>query len=385
MLTLRFHDFTESWVTCDLGSLTKIYDGTHQTPKYVKSGVPFYSVEHVTADQFDKTKFISETVFENESKRANVEKGDILMTRIGSIGVSKYIDWEVRASFYVSLALIKKSNKIDGRYLNSAIQSETFQRELWKRAIHAAFPQKINLGEISHCKIHVPKIEEQQKIAAFLSSVDTKIEQLNRKKALLEQYKKGMMQKLFSQEIRFKDEQGKEYPDWEKKKVSEVFRITRGNVLAVNQLTACLESDHIYPVFSSQTKNNGLMGYYTDYLYENAITWTTDGANAGEVKYRDGKFYCTNVCGVLLSKEGFANQCASEMLNRITKKYVSYVGNPKLMNNVMAIIKIYFPCIEEQQKIAAFLSSIDKKIDLVAKQLQQAQTFKKGLLQQMFV
>ena len=194
-----------------------------------------------------------------------------------------------------------------------------------------------------------------------------------------------MMQKLFSQEIRFKDEQGKEYPDWEKKKVSEVFRITRGNVLAVNQLTACLESDHIYPVFSSQTKNNGLMGYYTDYLYENAITWTTDGANAGEVKYRDGKFYCTNVCGVLLSKEGFANQCASEMLNRITKKYVSYVGNPKLMNNVMAIIKIYFPCIEEQQKIAAFLSSIDKKIDLVAKQLQQAQTFKKGLLQQMFV
>ena len=216
-----------------------------------------------------------------------------------------------------------------------------------------------------------------KKIAAFLSSVDTKIEQLNRKKALLEQYKKGMMQKLFSQEIRFKDEKGKEYPDWEGKKVSEVFKITRGNVLAVNKITTCLESGHIYPVFSSQTRNNGLMGYYTDYLYDNAITWTTDGANAGEVKYRDGRFYCTNVCGVLLSKEGFANQCVSEMLNKVTRKYVSYVGNPKLMNNVMAIIKIRFPSVDEQQKIAAFLSAIDKKIELVAAQLKQAQTFKK--------
>jgi type I restriction enzyme S subunit len=56
-----------------------------------------------------------------------------------------------------------------------------------------------------------------------------------------------------------------------------------------------------YPVYSSQTKNNGLAGYYSDFLYENAITWTTDGANAGDVNYRSGKFYCTNVCGVLLS------------------------------------------------------------------------------------
>ncbi|MDE0315583.1 MAG: restriction endonuclease subunit S, partial [Candidatus Poribacteria bacterium] len=175
------------------------------------------------------------------------------------------------------------------------------------------------------------------------------------------------------------------YLDWEEKKISEIFKITRGNVLAVNEMTTCLEADHVYPVFSSQTKDNGLLGYYTDYLYESAITWTTDGANAGEVKYRDGKFYCTNVCGVLLSKEGFANQCISEILNKVTRKYVSYVGNPKLMNNVMATIKICLPQLKEQQKIAAFLSSIDKKIELVAEQLKQAQTFKKGLLQQMFI
>jgi type I restriction enzyme S subunit len=82
------------------------------------------------------------------------------------------------------------------------------------------------------------------------------------------------------------------------------------------------------------------MGYYKDYLYSDAITWTTDGANAGTVRMRSGKFYCTNVCGVLLSDDGYANKAVTEALNNIAWKYVSHVGNPKLMNNVMSEIVI---------------------------------------------
>ena len=140
-----------------------------------------------------------------------------------------------------------------------------------------------------------------------------------------------------------------------------------------------------YPVYSSQTKDNGLMGYYKDYLYEDAITWTTDGANAGTVNYRAGKFYCTNVCGVLLSNEVTANQMIAEALNNVAKGYVSYVGNPKLMNNVMADIEIMIPThAEEREKLSVFFRNLDNLITLHQKKFEQLTILKKYMLQKMF-
>ena len=144
-----------------------------------------------------------------------------------------------------------------------------------------------------------------------------------------------------------------------------MFKVTRGYVLAATETSPDISNDNIYPVYSSQTKNEGLMGYYSDYLYEDAITWTTDGANAGTVKFRKGKFYCTNVCGVLLSNEGIANKAVAEALNAVAWKYVSHVGNPKLMNNVMSEIEIMIPkSVEEQLKISEYLDTFDNLITL---------------------
>ena len=144
-----------------------------------------------------------------------------------------------------------------------------------------------------------------------------------------------------------------------------MFKVTRGYVLAAT-LTADSQSETMpFPVYSSQTKDNGLMGFYKDYLYEDAITWTTDGANAGTVNYRAGKFYCTNVCGVLLSDKIAANQMVAEALNNVAKGYVSYVGNPKLMNNVMADIEIMIPPKqEEREQISKFFEYLDDLITL---------------------
>ena len=152
---------------------------------------------------------------------------------------------------------------------------------------------------------------------------------------------------------------------WEQRKVSELFRVTRGYVLAATQTETTKTDEKPYPVYSSQTKDKGLMGYYKDYLYEDAITWTTDGANAGTVNYRAGKFYCTNVCGVLLSNEVKANQMIAEVLNSVAKGYVSYVGNPKLMNNVMADIVIQIPTqAEEREQLSSFFAKLDNLITL---------------------
>ncbi|MES9688819.1 restriction endonuclease subunit S, partial [Bacillus sp. JJ353] len=128
-----------------------------------------------------------------------------------------------------------------------------------------------------------------------------------------------------------------------------------------------------------------LLGYYNKYLFDTAITWTTDGANAGTVNFRKGKFYSTNVNGVLLSNEGYANKTVAEILNRIAWKYVSKVGNPKLMNNVMADIQIWVPSIQEQNKIGEFLNRIDDTIDLHQRELDALKETKKAFLQKMFV
>jgi type I restriction enzyme S subunit len=197
---IRFKDedgkeFPE-WEERRLNEVVKIYDGTHQTPIYVDEGIPFYSVEHVTSNQFTKTKYISREVFEKENKRVKLERGDILMTRIGSIGVAKLINWEVEGSFYVSLALLKNNNAISNEYLAHFIHSRFFQNELWKRTIHVAFPQKINLGEIGECIVKLPSLSEQQKIASFLSTIDEKIDYKKDQIRKMESWKKGLLQQM---------------------------------------------------------------------------------------------------------------------------------------------------------------------------------------------
>lgn len=173
--------------------------------------------------------------------------------------------------------------------------------------------------------------------------------------------------------------------EWEKKNIGDTFRLTRGEVLAVNKTSSKKAITMPFPVYSSQTANHGLMGYYSQYLFENAITWTTDGANAGTVNYRAGKFYCTNVCGVLLNDAGYANPAIATALNRKAWKYVSKVGNPKLMNNVMAEINIYMPLtIEEQKSISAFLLSFDALLINQEQKVKKLEQFRQAMLTKLF-
>jgi type I restriction enzyme S subunit len=265
-------------------------------------------------------------------------------------------------------------------YINTKLK-----KEISKLAKGVSISNVYN-SDLKTLTLKLPSLPEQTKIASFLTAVDDKLQALKHKLTLLEQYKKGVMQKIFAQELRFKDENGKNYPDWEEKKVKDVFIVTRGNVLSMTLVSNEQNEKNLYPVYSSQTKNKGLSGFYNKYLFEDCITWTTDGAGAGDVNFRKGKFYCTNVCGVLKSDNGYANTFVAEILNSVSRKYVSYVGNPKLMNNVMSEIKISIPIsINEQTKIASFLSAIDEKIEKTTQLLTQTETFKKGLLQRMFV
>lgn len=173
--------------------------------------------------------------------------------------------------------------------------------------------------------------------------------------------------------------------EWKEVKVSDIFRVTRGQVLATTQISEEKTDTYKYPVYSSQTKNEGLLGYYDKYLFETAITWTTDGANAGTVNYREGKFYSTNVNGVLLSDEGFANKVIAEILNNEAWKYVSKVGNPKLMNNVMSEISLVIPNdFREISILSTFFQDIDQLISLQQRKLEVLKEQKKTYLKLLF-
>ena len=167
---------------------------------------------------------------------------------------------------------------------------------------------------------------------------------------------------------------------WCEVKIKDIFRVTRGSVLAADMVSSSNTAEYEFPVYSSQTKSDGLLGYFDSYLYENAITWTTDGANAGTVHYRDGKFYCTNVCGVLLNEDGYANRCTAAILGSVSKKYVSYVGNPKLMNNIMSEIPIVIPSLKEQYKIDSLIAVLDKRIKAQQMIISHLKKYKRGVV-----
>ncbi|NMA68104.1 MAG: hypothetical protein GX958_01615, partial [Desulfitobacterium sp.] len=194
----------EDWEVKRLGELSsRIIDGTHSTPKYTDSGVQFYSVENITNNDFENTKFISKEEHIQLSKRCPVEKGDVLMTRIGSIGDTKLIDWDVKASIYVSLALIKLNTNVLPEYVYMYTKGENFKREIISRSLLKAVPQKINLGDIANVKILVPnKWLEQQKIAQILSTWDKALELKEKLIDDKKKQKKGFMQKLLTKDVR---------------------------------------------------------------------------------------------------------------------------------------------------------------------------------------
>jgi type I restriction enzyme S subunit len=169
---------------------------------------------------------------------------------------------------------------------------------------------------------------------------------------------------------------------WSNKKVKELCHIGRGRVISQEEIQ---NNPGVYPVYSSQSMNKGEMGRIDSYDFEGEyVTWTTDGAYAGTVFHREGKFNCTNVCGILKAKENDKIDLLflSYLLSTQAKKYVSYVGNPKLMNGVMAEIDLTLPESKpEQTRIAQILSTIDRAIAQTEALIAKYQRIKTGLMQ----
>lgn len=232
-----------------------------------------------------------------------------------------------------------------------------FKTEKGKQLLQMASPggagrnKTLNQDFFLNSKIYLPSLNEQLKTSNLIDLIEDRIETQSK---IINDYKilKNHIIKSFIKQ------NGTSYL------LSEIAELGRGRV--INSAEISKQKNPIYPVYSSQTSNNGIMGYLDNYDYEGEyITWTTDGANAGTVYYRNGKFNCTNVCGILKIKNGYDAYYISNILNCYTKKYVSTnLANPKLMNNVMANIKINLPSIEQQKHSSKILQSIEYRVEI---------------------
>lgn len=200
----RLSGFDEEWKTTTIGQLCDVKDGTHQTPHYVEGGIPFYSVETVTNDDFTHVKYISLEEHERLTVSYRIENGDVLMTRIGSIGKGKYIYWEPNASFYVSLALLKfRGDKALAKFIAYMTETEAFRKEAELHSLQFAIPMKINLGQISDIKVVIPRDEKEiETINAILDDAKKEIIRLEKKLKKYEGIKRGMMEELLTGKVR---------------------------------------------------------------------------------------------------------------------------------------------------------------------------------------
>lgn len=256
--------------------------------------------------------------------------------------------------------------------------------------------------EFDNVKFYIPEILEQQKIASFLKELDKKIQQLEKKKNLLEHYKEGIMQKIFSQEIRFKDENGTNYSNWEKKKLGEVFSQNKGRDISKSDIiddgvNPCILYGELYTTYteviskikSYTNSNGGLKSKINDLLLPSSTTTTgIDLAN----------FTALNIENVQLGGDIIVlRQKEFSINNRFYAYYLSNHKKTEIASKAqgITIIHLYYnsikdmiidlPALEEQSKIADFLTSIDSKIESVKTEINNTKEYKKGLMQKMFV
>ena len=363
---LRFNQFNNSYTSKKLSDIAKIVMGQSPDSKNYTFNTNATLLIQGNADLANgkiKPRIYTSSI----TKMCAVN--DIIMTvraPVGDLAISQY-----DACIGRGVCLIRGT-----KYLYYYLESFK-QRGGWKKISKGSTIDSITSDDLKNININLPNNIEQSKISNFLTLLDKKIELQKRKIDALKIYKKGLLQNLKSNS-----------KDWKEFRIKDLFNITRGQVIPKNSLRDLSDKEYKYPVYSSQTSNYGILGYDKTYDFDGQyLTWTTDGANAGKVFYRNGKFRCTNVCGLLYSSQNVAyiNLLTADLLNYETPKYVSYVGNPKLMNNVMSNIKIKLPSLKIQSKISNIFIIFNKKIYIENQKLEKLNNLKRSLLHQMFI
>lgn len=412
---LRFKEFDGDWNSIAIGSLLKIKSGLgFKAEEYTtEEAIRLLRIENVgygTVKWTHNVKYVPHDYLSIHPELV-LKENDIVLAlnrpvTNDQLKIAKLTNEDSPSILYQRVGKLEfKENEIDHNFI-----FQIFQKEVKSYVLNSSIGSDqpfISTTDLYKHKIILPYQKEQTKIASFLSAVDEKISQLTQKHALLSQYKQGMMQKLFSQQIRFKADDGSEFGEWEEVRLGNLVDLTSGFAFKSDFFSEDGNKLITPKNFTTTGKAN-----FTD----TNTKWTTE--------ISDKKYICrpndllvlltdlTQSCE-LLGKPILLSQDDGNVL--LNQRIVKIIPNRKLekpfllyllltddfhelivstasgttvkhsSNKVLQNFHFYLPCLEEQTKIANFLSAIDQKIEGVAQQIEQAKTWKKGLLQQMFV
>ena len=415
---LRFKEFNDNWLKVDIQSLVdekiidKPMDGNHgeihpTSADYVEDGIPFVMATDVIDGKvyLDKSKKIKKSQADGLRKGFSLE-GDILLTHKATIGnVAKvpelktpYIMLTPQVTYYRVL----NKDKLNKDFIKSTFEAPVFQNALLALCTGAT-RLYIGISEQRKLPFSYPSKKEQTKIASFLSAVDEKISQLTQKHELLSQYKQGMMQKLFSQQLRFKADDGSEFGEWDEYSLDTLLSkiidnrgktpVTEANLeIPLIEVNAIGQRRIKYEKVSKYFSEDTFQNWFRAYLEHQDILFSTVGNTAICSIYTDEikAGIAQNIVGLRantkLIQPTFLYYLLTEISNNQKFKSIEMQAvQPSIKVSQMIHLTFLTPCLEEQSKIANFLSSIDQKIEVVAQQIEQAKLWKKGLLQQMFV
>jgi type I restriction enzyme S subunit len=300
-------------------------------------------------------------------------------------------------------------------FMNYRLNSFSGVKALRRLATGTTSVAAIYTRDLLRMKMTLPSLPEQRKIADFLTAVDGRIGQLSQKKALLEDYKKGVMQQLFTQAIRFKDDHGNDFPEWEEKKYSEIYTFQNTNSYSRDLLT--YEGGEVRNIHYGDIHTKFRSNFYLsqevvpfikpevelkriskdcycrvgDLVIADASEDYADVGKCIEIMELGEKTLAGLHTFIARPKKGTMSPGFSGYLmqsREVRLKIMTIAQGTKVLGlskNMLCNIKLPIPHPAEQTKIANFLTALDRKIESVSTQITGMQTWKKGLLRQMFV
>jgi type I restriction enzyme S subunit len=407
---LRFPEFSGEWEEKHLGDIiTLMQSGLSRKLDEKDIGLPVLRSNNLINNKLDISNI--SYWYDIDDKGANLEnyflkKGDLLVNFINSlkqIGKIAIYNGELKRNsiFTTNIMRLRFKKDINEIYIYNHFQTKKYSdyiQSITKPAVNQA---SFTTVDFKRFKLGISSIPEQKKIASFLSKVDEKIEKLEKKQELWETYKKGMMQKIFSQELRFKDENGGDYSDWEEKRLGDISQLTSSKRVYLadyakkgipfyrgKEISSLKKGELIDDLLYISEERYGNFKDKFGVPKENDILITSVGTLGNVYRVPNNEPFYFKDGNLIWMKNILEYSHFVEYALEFNKKKIlsSSIGSTQKALTIIELnkIKILLPCISEQKKIVNLISAIDAKIEQTIKELDINKKFKMGLLQQLF-